>query len=272
MTNPESSPGGPDARQPAAGGPGFSPAGRASLGPGGGSSALTDSSLGRLAGALFAPGKTFASIARRPTWAVAMLVLVVLASVVGFMAAQRMDFADLIHHRLAESGQQVPDNIVERQIEMAQKFGRVFAAGGGVFYAVILLLIALVFWVAFKLLGSDMDFRASLSTTLHACMPGAVAQLLSIPVILSRASFGYQDLRTGSFLTSNLAAFAGPDAKPWLLALLSSFDVFTLWVVALLAIGYRLVARVSATAATVTVVVLWLAWVAIRVGWSAIFG
>ena len=45
--------------------------------------ALEDSSAGRLIGVLVSPVKTFQSIAARPTWAVALIVLALLGAGIG---------------------------------------------------------------------------------------------------------------------------------------------------------------------------------------------
>jgi hypothetical protein len=73
-------------------------------------------------------------------------------------------------------------------------------------------------------------------------------------------------------LRSNLAFLAPEGASKPLVALLASLDLFALWNVALLAIGYRVAARVSRTTAWLTVIILWLIFVAIIVGFSSLGG
>ncbi len=134
------------------------------------------------------------------------------------------------------------------------------------------LIAALMYWLAFKLLGSDLSYKASLSVNLHAAMPSAIASLLSLPVILGKESLGYDDVKTGTFLASNLAFLAPEDSPAWVAAALGSLDFFALWSLVLAIIGYREAARVSPKAAAVTVTVIWLLFVGLRVGWAALFG
>ncbi len=56
--------------------------------------ALEDSSFGRLIGVLVSPGKTFQSIAARPTWGVALIVLLIAATASSVLISQRMDKED----------------------------------------------------------------------------------------------------------------------------------------------------------------------------------
>jgi Yip1 domain len=236
--------------------------------------AMEDSSFGRLIGVLAAPGKTFRAIAARPTWAVALLVLMLVSGAVWFLAGQRIDYRDTITQSVRQSGRNVTEAQLEPQIEMMEKAGS-YIYGLSVPAVVVFfsLLAALLYWVAFKLQGSDMSYKSSLSVNLHAAMPSVViASLLSLPVILSKESLGYDDIKTGTFLASNLGFLAPEESPAWVAAALASLDFFALWSLVLSIIGYREVARVSTKAAVVTVLVIWLLFVGVRVGWVALFG
>ncbi len=228
--------------------------------------ALDDSSFGRLLGVLVSPVKTFRSIAERPTWAVALVVFLLASGAVGFVAGKRTDYREMITRSLKDSGREVPAEQLEKQIEITQKVAPYFAAGSGVFVLLILLLITLFYWIIFKLLGSDFTYLAGLSVTLHAAMPAVVSLLLSLPVILSHKTLGYDDVKTGTFLQSNLAFLAPAGAKPWLVALYASVDFFSLWSLVLSIIGYKALSRLSTQAVAATVVVVTLLFVAVRVG------
>jgi len=234
---------------------------------------MHDSGFGRLLGVLVAPGKTFRSIAERPTWWAALAVLMLSTLGVGLIAAPRVDYEDIIRQQIAKSGRDVPQEQLDRQIEFVKKARTPLVAVQVVATPIVIALLTLVPWVAFKLLGSEIDYGRSFAVTLHAAMPQVLSALLSIPVILSRPSLGYEDVRAGSFLKSNLAALVGTsDTKAPVYALLSSLDVFSLWTWALLFLGYREVAKVSTAKAATTIAVLWLVFVGVKVGWAALFG
>jgi hypothetical protein len=229
--------------------------------------ALEDSSFGRLIGVLVSPGKTFRSISERPTWGAALAVLLLVSLGVGFVAGQRTDYRDMITRSVRDSGREVPPDVLERQIGVMEKAGPYFSAFGAPVAIVLFSLIAaLLYWVFFKLLGGDFSFKSSFSVTLHAAMPAIVALLLSLPVILSRSRLGYDDLKTGSFLRSNLAFLAPQNAPSWMTALYASADFFSLWSLVLSIIGYRAISRLSTQAVAATVVIITLVFVAVRVG------
>jgi Yip1-like protein len=236
--------------------------------------ALEDSSFGRLIGALISPGKTFRSIAERPTVLVPLVLFLLVVGVVGFLTAQRTDYRDVLTQTMRERGTEVPPEQLERQIEITEKVAAPSAAVvAPVVVALLVLLGAFLYWLAFKLLGSDFSYKTSLSVALYAGVPSLVAALLTIPVLLSYDSIGFKDMRRfgGNFLQSNLAFLAPEDAKRWVVALLSSADFFALWGLVLTVVGFRAASRLPARTVAVTVVVIWLLFVAIKVGWAALF-
>lgn len=233
---------------------------------------MEDSGFGRLLSVLLAPGKTFRSIAARPTWIEPMVVLVLLTGVMTMLVMQRADMEEMIRARIEQSGREVPAEAVEQQVEMMERFGWVFGLLGAVVTPVMYLAGAAVLLAIFKLLGSDLGFPQSLSTFLYGMAPWIVASLLALPVLLSRDSLTVEEMQSGTVLMSNLSFLAPEDAGAGLRAALSAIDVFSLWTLVLLAIGYRIVARVSTGTAAGVLVGLWLVWVLGKVGLAALFG
>jgi len=234
--------------------------------------ALTDSGAGRVLGALVAPGDTFRSLAARPTWLAPLLVAAVLVTVLTGMLTARIDMAQAIRHQLEAAGSQPSLEQIDQRVEMMKKIQPYLALFQGlVATPAVYLLGALLFWVAFKLLGSDMSYKASFATLLYGLLPlGLVQTLLAIPVIWNRASFTQDEARSGSFLASNLAAWAPEGVGAVARTLLGSVDLFSIWTIVLLVIGYRIVARVSRAAAVGVVLGIWLLAVALKVALVAI--
>jgi hypothetical protein len=235
---------------------------------------MESSSFGRLIGVLFSPVKTFQSIAERPTWGVALVVMILGYGAAALLAGQRTDYRDMFTQQMRDSGREASEAQLEQQVEMMEKAGPAFSAiGAAVFVSVIALVAALIYWLVFKLLGSEFSYKASLSTVLHAGMPGVLSMLLSIPVILSFETIGYDQMKRsgGKYLQSSLAFLAPEDAPSWLIALYSSVDVFAFWGLALSVVGYQAVSRLSTKAVAATVIVIWLLFVALGIGLASLF-
>lgn len=233
-------------------------------------------SLKRIARVLWAPTETFRRIGERPTWAVALVVLLALGGIVGYLAVQRIDPGDqrdMVRETLEERGLRGAE--LEQALEQGMAINERVAPWTPVFPVVFgtlaYLLVALLFWAAFRLAGGDLGYPHSFSVTLHGFVPQGVAALIAIPVILGQESIDPEAAQRGSFLASNLGFLAPGDASPIVSTLLSSLDLFALWSVVLLTIGYSLVARVSKGVAGGIVVGAWLLWVAIKVGLAVVF-
>lgn len=222
-------------------------------------------------GALVAPGRTFPSFRERPRWLLPLVLLVVLAVALSLVLTPKLDMTEVMRETLEKSGREVSENELAQQVEMAESFQWLGTISQVVLQPVFFLLIAAVFLACFRMLGSEVDFRQSLAVTTHGFLPYAVATLLSIPVVLARDEVGMDEVRSGSFVKSNLAAFAGEETAAPLLALLGSLDLFSIWTLALLAIGYRLVAAVSRGSAWGVVLVLWGLYVAGKAALASLF-
>ncbi|HET9767459.1 MAG TPA: Yip1 family protein [Thermoanaerobaculia bacterium] len=231
---------------------------------------MENSAFGRLIGVLVAPQKTFRSIAERPTWLVAFLVLALSPLLGGLVAKPKIDWEEVARHQIERSAVDLTPAQVEQQVEITAKIGPFFIYAAPVFMLVGVLLFALVFWGAFTLAGGEPGFKRSLAVTVHAMMPMVVAGLLAVPVILGMDTIPPEVLETGGYLKSNLGAFAPEGAGIVLVTFLSKIDVFTIWCLVLCAIGFTHAAKVKARTAAITVGLLWLVWVVVTVGLAGI--
>ncbi|HEX9941838.1 MAG TPA: YIP1 family protein [Thermoanaerobaculia bacterium] len=234
---------------------------------------MENSSFGRLIGVLVSPGKTFLSIAERPTWVVALLVLAVLGMGVGLLVNERLDQRELIRKQMETFGQEPTEEQLEEAVERAENpsplLRAVSAVAGLAGHALVYLFLAFLFWLVFKMLGSEMPFKASFSTYLHASIPVGISFLLSIPVVLSRSSLEPGEA-FGGLLASGPAAFVPEETRVLVKAALGGLDFFALWALVLTVIGYRTVARVSTATAAAVAILFWLVGIGFRVGWAAL--
>ena len=231
---------------------------------------MENSSFGRLIGVIVAPGKTFRSIAERPTWLVAFLVVILSPVIPAIIAMPKMDWEGITKSQLERADVQLPQDQLEKRIEITEKVGPYFAYAAPVFFAIGLLLFALTFWGAFTLAGGELGFKRSLAVVSHGMVPVVVSTILSIPIILGIDKIGADVAEQGSYLKSNLAAFAPEGANAVMLNLLSHLDVFSLWTLVLLIIGFAACAKVKQSTSAITVILLWLVYVGIGVGFAAL--
>ncbi len=224
--------------------------------------------LGRIVAVLGSPSKTFRSIAERPTWLIPMLVIIVLAAVSVGLAAPKIDWQGTIDAKLHRAGR----DVVPERADLIIRFLEEYGTGVAVVFTVlapcgIYPMLAFLFQLVFKAMGSEMSFRTSLGVLAHGFMPWAILYLLSIPVLLTTSSVNLYD---PSFGTLSLAAFADRDTSLELWILLNSIDLFSLWVIALLVIGYSIAAKINKGRVAMAIVGLWAAWIVFMVAMAAL--
>ena len=234
---------------------------------------MADSGAGRLVGVLTAPEKTFRAIAERPTWGLALALLVLISTASTLVIFQRVDrdaFRQQMSAQMERRGQEPNEKMLDTMEKYGLTCGPAIAIGGSLafYFAAAGLLL-----VASNLLGGSTNYRTILAVVLHASMPFALSGLLQIPVALGRGAIDLQELQhNGSLLPSSLAALAPADLGPALFALLNSIDLFTLWTVALLIVGFHLAARISKGAAAAGVLTLWAIGILLKMGAAALGG
>jgi hypothetical protein len=148
----------------------------------------------------------------------------------------------------------------EAELEQARKVRTVGTYGAALFEPALRALLAACFtWAAFRLALSRPPFAATLSVMSWATLPLALQLLLSLPALLRSRSIAPE--HTPFLLPSSLAALLPETAPIPLRGLAGGLDLFSLWSVALAALGMAHVAQVSRRRATTIVVLVWLAFV-----------
>lgn len=236
---------------------------------------MKDSSLGRLLSVLLWPVETFRSIEARPTWVAPLLVFMVLAGTLSYLVQTKLDPEEAVRTQVSKMKVEVPPEQMDKMIRDAENRTNgtkaMFAAGGALFQAAIYALISAVFLIGLRLFASEIDFKRAFSVTLYGYAPQAVAALLNIPILLGRENVTFDEATRGGVLVSSLAALASEDASAMLVTLLNSIDLFTIWTVVLLAVGFRTVGKVSTAVSTGLVVLLWLIYIGGKLGLTALF-
>lgn len=232
---------------------------------------VEESGFGRLIGVLVAPRRTFEAVAGRPTWAPPLVALLLVTVLNSFVLIGRTDFVAVTAAAIERSGREADAEQVELVASLQESLAPVTAVAS---VPSTLLVLALVFWVSFKLVGGEISYRQCLAVVGHGLLPWLPAMLLSLPSLLARHAFGFADYQQLGFfpatLPSSLAAVAPEGASAGLLAVLSSIDLFSLWSIVLLSLGFSVVARVSRATAATTVVALWAVYVLGKLGWTLV--
>jgi hypothetical protein len=231
--------------------------------------------LARLAGVVWSPGEAFRDIAARPRWWPPLVLIVVMSLVFTYLVSQRVGWERVVRQQIETS--QRTQNLTADQKEQAISQGSKFAAVIGYVASLVGIplmaaIVAGVFLLVFKsMMGAELSFRQSFAIVSYAWLPLLFATLMALVVMLLKNPEEF-DIQYPTL--TNIGAFLDPQTtSKWLLSLATSIDVFTLWILALLATGFSAAAKkISWASALSGVVGAWLVLVLFKMGWAAMFG
>ncbi len=225
----------------------------------------------RIAGVLFAPAETFQNIVRRPDILGPLLVIVIIGYISTAIIMPKMDFESMMAQQSEEMSRRGQNMSAEQLAQME----RITRAGVKVFSWVLPVLMvawyaimAGILLLAFRLMGGEGTFQQAFSVTLYAWMPMVLLGILTTIIVLARGTF--DPVTAATLVKSNPAFLVDMKEQPVLFAALTSLDIFTIWTIILLVIGFSTLSRLSRMKSAVIVVSLWLVTVVVKLGFAAL--
>jgi hypothetical protein len=231
------------------------------------------SPIGRIIGVFTSPRQTFTPIAEKPSWVAPMLLMMILAVVVGGLLNSKMNWAQYIRHKAEENPrfEQLSEEKKDEAVAGQVKFWAGFSyAVGAVAIPISILIFAGIYLVAFNLMsGAGVRYGQSFAITTHAFLPAAITSILAM-IILPLKTYG--DVDPENIVATSLKAYLPETAPKPLLALGGSLELFWIWCLVLIAIGFTAAnpRKVKPGAAFGIVFGLWAIWILAKVAWAAI--
>jgi len=229
----------------------------------------------RLTGVFHSPAAVFADIARHGRWIIPLLIKTVCSLAIVTAIQSRISVADMVT-KIIESNermQQLPAEQRDAVIAQQMKFIPIGMYAGAIFgSAVVLFVAAGVLLLVFNMLmDGKLKYKNVLNIYSYAMLPPGIVSVLVMLMVLYLKPPNEFDIQNP--LAFNAGAFLPAAASAWMKALLGSIDLFTLWTMILLAIGFsRSISKMTVGKAFGAIVIPWLVWVLLKTGWAAMFG
>jgi hypothetical protein len=228
------------------------------------------SALQRLWMIFASPGDVFGDIGLKPTWILILALFVGLGIAVNLIALPHIDTEATLMDRLGDRAEGLSEAQIDNMVEQAEKIGKLTPLFALVIGPIAWAIMAGVFFLMIKMLGSDADYQRTMSTVLHAYWPGSVVQSVLMVALLQRVGRIPQDELT-NVVKASVGAFLAADTAPWLKAIADSISVFNIWAVVLLVVGLRIVGRLSQGKALTAALVPWAIYLAAKAGFVGLF-
>jgi Yip1 domain len=236
----------------------------------------------RITGVWFSPGETFADIGRAPRVLIPTLLVMILAGLSAYMLTERYGYENMVRKQMesvARSGlmseAQVDEAIIRSTTPSAVTRGKIQGVvSPPIVTLVILLILAGLFKALSAIMGVRNTFKQIFSVTTYSFL--AIALIFTLVFAASIYLKDPTEIDLLNPVGSNLGAIlalTGLSLPKFVLGVASFVDVFSIWRLALLAIGYSAVShKMKVGTAATFLVILYVIVALIGGAMASIFG
>jgi hypothetical protein len=214
------------------------------------------SAVQRIVNIFIAPSKVFADLNRDPSWWPAWLLISVFALFFMYTVDKKIGFDQVAKNNIAASSklsEQMEKGTAadKERVLTAQTVGTKFSAyAAPVFILIFSAIFAGLLVATFNFgLGAEVRYGVALGVVFWAGVPRILYSLLGIITMLAGAD--PEGFNLNNPVATNVGFFFNRLDHPVLHNFLSFLDIFTIWNIVLLGIGFSLVSKVKRGTATV---------------------
>ena len=228
----------------------------------------------RIVDTFIAPSKTFTDLRRSASWWAPWLLIAVSAALFAYAMGKQVGFEQISksqveHSKRAEQFDKLPADQQAAQLRISGKIIAFFTYFSPFLILLYALIGTLVLWLTFKLiLGAETTFGQAYAITMYAWLPGVIGGILGTISLFAGSNPEGFDINNP--VGTNVGYYLDPETTgKFVRAMASSLDVFTIWTIALVGIGYACTSKVKASTAIIVVAVWYLAFKLITSGLGA---
>lgn len=238
--------------------------------------------ISRLMGVYFSPGETFKEIGLAPRVLMPILAMVIFGLIVTIVMLSKLDLAAMMSQQFSQAvsdGRMTQEQVAQQlpiSIMVTKVIFFLIGAFGGLLMS---LIVAGVFKLASMALGAENSFGQLFAVSVYSFLAVSIVSSIVFVILLFLKPADELTMNNlGEVVGSNLGALLtmamGKDALPkFVIALAQRVDIFSIWIITLLSIGYAAVSRRLKTGtAAMTLGILYGIYALIAATASSIFG
>ena len=233
----------------------------------------------RLVNAFIAPRKTFEDLKRNPSWWVPWLIAAIFSIIFGAVAVQKMDIPRFLQQQIEKSpsAQRRLEQLTPEQRERGMAVQATIVKATFYAFPVISLLsgliIAAVLMGVFNfILGAEVPFQRAMAVVFYSYVPFIISTILLTVSMLVSSDPNTIDITNP--MPTNPGFFMDPLGNRFIYSIASSLDIFSIWVVALLGLGFATTSsnrKPSVSTGITTMFVVFAIFVICRAAWKSMF-
>jgi hypothetical protein len=203
----------------------------------------------RLVDTFIAPSKTFTDLRRKASWWAPWLLVSAFSIALIFVIGRQIGFEQVSRNQItyssrAERFEKLPPEQQAKQLQIAAAVTKYI---GYAFPAIILLsflLIAAVLMGSFNIgMAAEVPFGRSLAIVAYGSLPGILHATLAMISLF--AGVDREGFNINNPVATNLAYFMDPLGNKFLYVMASGLDVFVIWSIILIGIGFACNSKVK---------------------------
>jgi hypothetical protein len=233
----------------------------------------------RLMNVFIAPSKTFADLHRNPSWWKPWAISAVFTLFFGIVVVQKIDIPRFLQQQIdrSPSAQHRLEQLSPEQRERGMAIQATMTKAGFYGYWIVILiggiLFAAILMAVFNfMLGAEVPFQRALAVVFYSFFTWNLATILLTVSVLLSADANSIDLSNP--MPTNPAFFMDPQGNKFIYSILSGFDVFKIWVVILLGLGFATASsnrKPAKGTAITTAFVIYAVLVLAGAAWKSVF-
>lgn len=233
----------------------------------------------RLVNTFIAPKKTFEDLKRNASWWVPWLIMAIFSVTFGAVAVQKLDMVRFLQREIDKSPsaqkrmEQVPPERREGILAVQATVAKGFFYAAPVLNLIGGLIIAAVLMFIFNfMLGAEVPFPRAMAIVFYSFLPYIFYNILLTISLLVSSDPNTIDITNP--MPTNAGFFLDPTANQFLYSVGSSIDIFNIWVLILMGLGFSTASsnrKPTASTGIISAFVAFGIFVLCRGAWKAIF-
>ena len=214
----------------------------------------------RIVDTFIAPSKTFNDLHRSASWWAPWLLMAIVGLMFVYAMDRQVTFEQITKNEIARSPRaeqfdKLPADQRAQQLRIGTSFTRYISYSTPVIQLLVFLIVAGVLMGTFNLAaGASVPFKIALATVIYGSLPTVIGGLLGIVALF--AGVDAEGFNVRNPVATNPAYFMDPSGNKFLYSMASALDVFVLWSIILIGIGFAANSKVKRG----TAIVIVLAW------------
>lgn len=225
----------------------------------------------RIINTFIAPSKTFTDLRRSAMWWAPWILISIFSIAFMFTISKQIGFEQITRSQISRSAQadqfdKLPADQQARRVHISVMILQIIAYANPAVILFFTLIVTVILWVTFKVgLAADTTFGQAFAIGMYAGLPGILGAILGIISLF--AGVNPEGFDINNPVATNLAYFLDPETTgKFARSMASSLDVFVIWTIILIGIGYSSTSKVKRSTAIIVVACWYLLWKLIASG------